>query len=310
MKRKISGLILALLLIVTLISCDAAISVMGAMGNNILGVDKSKLNSAVDSVKVSKKTEMTELEGDDLKANESTTLEKGAKAFNLEDSDGEKLSIKVGKSNGEQVLVIEGQVIPVSTDVDLLDIVSILPSQDLTAVADALGSSGKSKEAMLAELNKTVTDENTKESARGTAIILRAILGLADSSTSSSESSSRSLTRGDEGNATTGEVLDIIGTVKKNLDAALEGPEKLTMGDVVVLQVFTNVVSVLADDVATLMDALTGKGGTDMSAVLNDIYKKDMALINQTINILASASGTSSILKGAGVSELISQLTK
>ncbi len=308
MKRKLSSLILALLLVVTLISCDAAVSVMGAMGNNILGVDKSTLDSAVNSVKVTEKPAVTELEGDDLKVND-TTLSEG-KTISYKNSEGKDVELfKVGKTTSDaQVVIIAGKSITVSNDVDLVSIVSILPPQDLTAVADALGSSGKAKEAMLAELNKTISDEDTKESAKGTATILRAVLGLVKSSSSSSSTSSASITRGDGESVSADDAMSLVNVVKKNLDEALKDPDKLTMGDVVVLQAFTNVITTLEEDAGELISALTG-GSSDWSSLLDKILKKSETLINQTINILSSATGTSSIFKNAGVAELISKIT-
>ena len=309
MKRKLSSLILALLLVVTLISCDAAVSVMGAMGNNILGVDKSTLNSAVESVKVTEKPEVTELSGDDLNVNESTTLNEG-KTISYKNSEGKDVELfKVGKTTSDaQVVIIAGTPITVSNDVDVVSIVSILPPQDLTAVADALGSSGKAKEAMLAELNKTISDEDTKESAKGTATILRAILGLVNTSSKSSSSASASVTRGEGEEVSKDDALSLVNIVKKNLDEALKDPDKLTMGDVVVLQAFTNVLTTLEKEAGELVSALTG-GSSNWSSLLDTILKKSETLINQTINILSSATGTSSIFKNAGVSELISKIT-
>lgn len=309
MKRKLSSLILALLLVVTLISCDAAVSVMGAMGNNILGVDKSTLNSAVESVKVTEKPEVTELSGDDLNVNGSTTLNEG-KTISYKNSEGKDVELfKVGKTTSDaQVVIIAGTPITVSNDVDVVSIVSILPPQDLTAVADALGSSGKAKEAMLAELNKTISDEDTKESAKGTATILRAILGLVNTSSKSSSSASASITRGEGEEVSTDDALSLVNIVKKNLDEALKDPDKLTMGDVVVLQAFTNVLTTLEEEAGELVSALTG-GSSNWSSLLDTILKKSETLINQTINILSSATGTSSIFKNAGVSELISKIT-
>ena len=309
MKRKLSSLILALLLVVTLISCDAAVSVMGAMGNNILGVDKSTLNSAVESVKVTEKPEVTELSGDDLNVNESTTLNEG-KTISYKNSEGKDVELfKVGKTTSDaQVVIIAGTPITVSNDVDVVSIVSILPPQDLTAVADALGSSGKAKEAMLAELNKTISDEDTKESAKGTATILRAILGLVNTSSKSSSSASASITRGEGEEVSKDDALSLVNIVKKNLDEALKDPDKLTMGDVVVLQAFTNVLTTLEKEAGELVSALTG-GSSNWSSLLDTILKKSETLINQTINILSSATGTSSIFKNAGVSELISKIT-
>ena len=309
MKRKLSSLILALLLVVTLISCDAAVSVMGAMGNNILGVDKSTLNSAVESVKVTEKPEVTELSGDDLNVNGSTTLNEG-KTISYKNSEGKDVELfKVGKTTSDaQVVIIAGTPITVSNDVDVVSIVSILPPQDLTAVADALGSSGKAKEAMLAELNKTISDEDTKESAKGTATILRAILGLVNTSSKSSSSASASITRGEGEEVSKDDALSLVNIVKKNLDEALKDPDKLTMGDVVVLQAFTNVLTTLEEEAGELVSALTG-GSSNWSSLLDTILKKSETLINQTINILSSATGTSSIFKNAGVSELISKIT-
>lgn len=309
MKRKLSSLILALLLVVTLISCDAAVSVMGAMGNNILGVDKSTLNSAVESVKVTEKPEVTELSGDDLNVNGSTTLNEG-KTISYKNSEGKDVELfKVGKTTSDaQVVIIAGTPITVSNDVDVVSIVSILPPQDLTAVADALGSSGKAKEAMLAELNKTISDEDTKESAKGTATILRAILGLVNTSSKSSSSASASITRGEGEEVSKDDALSLVNIVKKNLDEALKDPDKLTMGDVVVLQAFTNVLTTLEEEAGELISALTG-GSSNWSSLLDTILKKSETLINQTINILSSATGTSSIFKNAGVSELISKIT-
>ena len=309
MKRKLSSLILALLLVVTLISCDAAVSVMGAMGNNILGVDKSTLDSAVNSVTVSdeNKTVTETITDEEKKVDDKTTLSSGKK-LTYKTSDGEvKTLFTVGTTtNNQQVIVVDGETIPVSSDVNLEDIVSILPPQDLTEVANALGSSGKSKEEMVKALDKVISDENTKEATKGTATILKGLLGIIP--TSSGSSSTRALTRdGESDSSDAGQKINAaFNTIVENLNASLSNPDKLTMGDVVILQSITNLLNVAAKDVVTLL-GLTN-GGSDSSDPMETVKKllnESETAIKQTLTILNSAANSSSIFKGAGLSEII-----
>lgn len=304
MKRKLPGLILALLLIVTLISCDAAISVMGAMGNNILGVDKSKLNSAVDSVKVSEENskDVKDITETEKNVNDTTTLKSGRKITYTEDGE-EKTLFTVGTTTDDkQVIIVGTSVIPVNTAIKLEDLVIILPPQDLSAVTEVLGGSGKSKEEMIKALNTEIADENTKKATRGTATLLNVVFGLVDTSSSSSEEA----TRGTDSSQNSNEqnVVNALGVIKKNLVGTLESGN-LTMGDVVILQAFTNLVNVAAGEVETILNLMGESDFSKLTTIFGELYKMHGEVINQTLIILNSVAPSSSIFKGAGLGELI-----
>ena len=92
MKRKIMTAIVAIALVVSLVSCDAVVNIMGKMGTNIAGADKKQVEAAVESAKVAeedqtKKQEVTKKEGaTELKIG-TTTVESGS-TFTYKAGDG------------------------------------------------------------------------------------------------------------------------------------------------------------------------------------------------------------------------------
>lgn len=289
MKRKLSVIVLGLILALVIVSCDGGYTgIMKFMGKNVLGNDESQVATAVTSVEVSAENKT-----------ESTTIEKGTKkgdvtlssgqTIKYKNSDGEEKELfTVGKTeNGDQVIAVSDFALTLKgVKTDVSSIKAILPPQDLSSVVETLESSGK--DALLKELSKTITDETTREAAEGTATLMKGLIEVAGNSL---------------GNDADPEVVKIVDSVKEGLDS-----EDLTMGDVVVLQALTNIITTSGNTVLDAVDKMDkGKGeSVDAKTVLGDVYDDAM----KTVYVLKTVKDSTSAFKEVDLTNIMDKFMK
>ncbi len=291
MKRKLSAMILGLFLALVIVSCDDGFTgIMKFMGKNVAGNDESQVSAAVTSVEVSDDNKTTAKEEDNKKINKDVTLTT-AKTITYTNADGEEKELfTVGTTdNNKKVIAVEEFALVLNDKVktDITTIEAILPPQDLTEVVNTLESSGK--EALLTALSKPITDDNTKKAAEGTVTLVKALLETTELSMSDSTDS---------------EVKTLVEDVQKGLSKS----EDLTMGDVVVLQALTNVITSSGNAVLDAVDKMNKDEGdsVDAKTVLGDVYDDTM----KTVNVLNTVSGSTSAFKDLNLTNIVNKFMK
>ncbi len=289
MKRKLSVLALGLILALVIVSCDGGYTgIMKFMGNNVMGNDTSQVSAAVTSVEVSaeNKTESSKVESKTYGKEGSAVTIKEGQTIKYKNSDGEEKELfTVGKADGDvQVIAIGDFAIKledVQTDVSSIE--AVLPPQDLSSVVNTLGSSGK--DALLEELKKEITDEDTKKAAKGTATIVKGLM----------EMTSKNL-----GNNPDPEVTKIVDSVNEGL-----GSENLTMGDVVVLQAVTNILATSGGTVIDSVKKMDDSSGekVDAKTVLGEVYDDAMT----TVNVLKTVKDSTSAFKDVDLTNIMNK---
>ena len=289
MKRKLSAMILGLFLALFIVSCDDGFTgIMNFMGKNVAGNDESQVSTAVTSIEVSDDNKTTATDESNKEINDNVTLE-SAKTITYTNADGEKTELfTVGETSAkEKVIAVGGFALKLDEKVttDITTIKAILPPQDLTEVVNTLESSGK--EALLSALSKPITDKNTKEAADGTVTLVKALLETTELSM---------------GDSTDSEVKKLVDDVQKGLNESKD----LTMGDVVVLQSLTNVLTSSGNDVLEAVDKMNDGGDVDAKEVLSGVYDEAM----KTVNVLNTVSGSTSAFKDLNLTNIVNKFMK
>ena len=164
MKKAVLAL-LALLLALTLIGCDAMVDMMGNMGKSVGGVDKKVL----EDIKSSSKAEVTEPE----------TKDDGSKSFSFGSGDEKKEMFSISEDGkftvgGLEITLKEGG----AAAAELQNVKSVLAPKDLTDTLIGLKS-----ESTKAETEKHLKEEASKEdkeAAEGTQKVIAALVEKLD----------------------------------------------------------------------------------------------------------------------------------
>ncbi len=292
MKRKMLSAVLAVALVLSLVSCDAVVDMMGKMGNNLTGVDTEQVKTAVKTLTVSEENKTTKKSIEEAKTIDGKTVSTG-NTFKYTDSEGKEKEIyTVGETeDGKNVIGIGDSLIeiPVESSTRLKDVNTVLPPQDISAISEKL--SGSSKEETLSQLTVKVEDAETKEAAEGTKAVVQVLLEVADEmidEDDKAESSTKS--------------KEIIQSVLTNMEKT---DTELTMGDVIVLQALTNLISEAPDAVAGVVkskDTSSSSTGEESSSSTEGSSSKDA-----TVNLLDEANDT--IMATAEIMNTVSSST-
>ncbi len=298
MKRKFMTALAALVLCLSIVSCDAMVNIMGRMGGNVLGADTKQVEAAVESVKVSKENETKNKEvtaGDDGKKTIGGTEVESGSTFTYRDGDDDVELYSVGKtSDGSPVIGIGstgGVTLSKTSDETreaLGKIETVLPPQDISLITSALEGSGKAE--TLEKLGKPIEDEATKKAAEGTKTVIVALLENAQ------------FTPAEDADEKTKKASEVVNTILENLTKKDETGEAkdLTMGDLIVLQTITNVIS---DSSSSVIEVFSGEG--DSSKAVEDVLDKANDSLVGTASILNTVSGTTTMFEGVDLEKLI-----
>ncbi len=298
MKRKFMTALAALVLCLSIVSCDAMVNIMGRMGGNVLGADTKQVEAAVESVKVSKENETKNKEvsaGDDGKKTIGGTEVSSGSTFTYRDGDDDVELYSVGKtSDGSPVIGIGstgGVTLSKTSDETreaLGKIETVLPPQDISLITAALEGSGKAE--TLEKLGKPIEDEATKKAAEGTKTVIVALLENAQ------------FTPAEDADEKTKKASEVVNTILENLTKKDETGEAkdLTMGDLIVLQTITNVIS---DSSSSVIEVFSGEG--DSSKAVEDVLDKANDSLVGTASILNTVSGTTTMFEGVDLEKLI-----
>lgn len=299
MKGKFMTALAALVLCLALVSCDAMVNIMGRMGGNVLGADTKQVEAAVESVKVSKENETQKkgvTAGEDGKATIGGTEVKSGITFTYKDGEDDVELYSVGKTEGGSTVIGIGSTGAVTlsntsdeTKEALEKIDTVLPPQDISLITAALEGSGKTE--TLEKLSKPIEDEATKKAAEGTKTVIVALLENAK------------FTPAEDADEKTKKASEVIDTILDNLkkDEVTGETKELTMGDLVVLQTITNVIS---DSSSSVIEVFSGEGG-DTSKAVEDVLDKANDSLVGTASILNTVSGTTTMFEGVDLEKLI-----
>ena len=195
--RKVVSLLILIIMLFSLSSCDGMIDFMGKMGGNIMGTDTSGATAAAENATLSSSDIKTVKEDDRI-----TTTEDG------------KTGLKLGS---------------ITVEVNIGDIESILPPIGDTVVSDIANAirNDESTKVLVEQMGKEVTDESVKTAAKGTATVMNSI--LSDYKNSITEAV------GNEGGLATA-VSDALSSIENSLNEITNEGSTITAGDVVTLQ--------------------------------------------------------------------------
>lgn len=196
--RKVVSLLILIIMLFSLSSCDGMIDFMGKMGGNIMGTDTSGATAAAENATLSSSDIKTVKEDDRI-----TTTENG------------KTELKLGS---------------ISVEVNIGDIKSILPPIGETVVSDIANAirNDESTKVLVEQMGKEVTDESVKTAAKGTAQVMNSILSDYKESITSAV--------GNEGGELATAVSDALASIENSLGEITEEGATITAGDVVTLQ--------------------------------------------------------------------------
>ena len=302
MKRKMLSAVLAVALVLSLVSCDAVVDLMGKMGNNLTGVDTEQVETAVKSVTVSEEKKTTKNSIEEAKTIDGKTVSTG-NTFKYTDEEGnEKEIYTVGETeDGKNVIGIGDSLIeiPKESSTKLNEITAVLAPQDISQISENL--SGSNKEETLKQLTTKVEDAETKEAAEGTKAVVQVLLEAADDiidEDDEAESSKKS--------------KEIIESVLTNMEKT---DTELTMGDVVVLTALTNLISEAPDAVAEVVkskDTSSSSAGESSSSSSKDATVNLLDEANDTIvataEILNTVSSSTTLFEGIDLTTLMGLL--
>lgn len=306
MKGKFMTALVALVLCLALVSCDEMVNIMGRMGENVLGADSKQVETAVESVKVSeesqtKKKEVTKAENEE-NAKVGETEVKSASTFTYKNGDEEVDLYSVGVStNDNAVIGVAGKGVELKKTSDetkkaLAAVETVLPPQDISLVTSALEGNGKAE--TLEKLKAPIEDEATKKAAEGTKTVITALLEEAKMDVKEDDDES------------TKKAKEVVNTILNNLKPTETKDEKgetkvetkdLTMGDLIVLQTITNVISESGKIVSLITGDVSGDTMTEVLDEAND------SLIT-TATILNTVSETTTMFEGVDLSSLLSMV--
>lgn len=299
MKRKFMTAIVALVLCLSLVSCDAMVNIMGRMGGNVLGADSKQVEAAVESVKVSAENETKKKEvtaGESGKPEIGGTEVSSGSTFTYKDGDDDVELYSVGKTDDGKTVIGIGSsgAVTLSNTSDetrtaLGNIETVLPPQDISLITSALEGSGKDE--TLEKLGKPIEDEATKKAAEGTKTVIVALLENAK------------FDPAPDADEKTKKASEVVNTILENLtkkDEETGEAKDLTMGDLIVLQTITNVIS---DSSSSVLEVFSSDG--DTSKAVEDVLDKANDSLVGTASILNTVSGTTTMFEGVDLEKLI-----
>ena len=201
--KKLSIVLLSVLLLIVFVGCDLSVETMGKMGKNLAGTDKKYVENIINQI---------EPEAAVIKTVGDTKTIAGSN-FSISTSEG-KGSIKIA---GEPVDVPEALQDAINTVLTDSDFKSIILPTDISDIVQGLKSGNNSADSK--EELKNKAEGASLEAAQGTVALVEKMLDVVKDAVDDNDSK--------------GKINEIIGSL----------PDKdITKGDVVVLTALTNIV--------------------------------------------------------------------
>ncbi len=289
MKQTIRLFFIIIMVSLLLSSCDAFVSLTGAMGKNIIGFNKEEADLIVDSLTIESEAERDDMKG--VKIDSFEFVE--GKKFLYTDNDGETREfIILGKGTENYSVIGWGKWVVRVAKADTLDlskVEDILVPSDLTILSALLSSSAG--DYVLSRLSEKVEDETTLTAARGTIKTLDAVLNFI---------SILSFIPNEKAKA----ICEYASDLKKKI----ERDNDITWGDVVVLDVITNLCAKAPEEIMKFLKE-SEKAETEsesVSQMLNVLLDDMYDFLFESVELLNRVSGTTGVFRGTSITELIS----
>ncbi len=289
MKQTIRLFFIIIMVSLLLSSCDAFVSLTGAMGKNIIGFNKEEADLIVDSLTVESEAERDDMKG--VKIDSFEFVE--GKKFLYTDNDGETREfIILGKGTENYSVIGWGKWVVRVAKADTLDlskVEDILVPSDLTILSALLSSSAG--DYVLSRLSEKVEDETTLKAARGTIKTLDAVLNFI---------SILSFIPNEKAKA----ICEYASDLKKKI----ERDNDITWGDVVVLDVITNLCAKAPEEIMKFLKE-SEKAETEsesVSQMLNVLLDDMYDFLFESVELLNRVSGTTGVFRGTSITKLIS----
>lgn len=288
MKRTIL-LIFVLIIIVTLPSCDAFVSLTGAMGRNVIGFNKEEADLIVDTLTVESEAGSVDMKGEKLDSFEFVN----GKQFLYTDNDGETRDfIILGKGTENYSAIAWGKwVVRVAKadNLDLSEVEDVLVPSDLTILSALLSSSAG--DYVLSRLSEKVDDEMTLTAARGTIKTLDAVLNFISILSFIPNEKARAICE-----------------YASHLREMIERDNDITWGDVVVLDVLTNLCVKAPEEIIKFLreSEKTEEEPENVSKLLDDLLDDMYDFLFESVELLNRVSDTTGVFRGTSITKLIS----
>ena len=289
MKRTIPFLIIAVLSFsLVLSSCDAVVSVTGAMGRNVGGFNRDLADYILLSHRVEDDPDSEILENYSVG---ECTLTYARRFYYVTEDAVRKEFITVGTDSASNSVVSWGDwVIEIESGTRFSSITGIILPHDLTLTQTLLESSAEDYASSF--LSRKVDDERTLEAAKGSLTLLSSLLKFSDTVCLSVSGSKRA-------KAFLSMERTLVGNIEEKGDA-------ITWGDVVTLEVITNLLSQFPSSLSSFITLMATEGASgNMKSAFNALLEEMNDFLYSSIELLNDVSPSTSVFSGISITDIM-----
>ena len=288
MKRALPLIIPVVSALLVLSSCDAVVSVTGAMGKNIFGYDETVADDIISLLYVLEKPDVESFPQKEIGGNSLSDVKSFYYIYgdNLE----RKELLTLGIYSGASAVGSGNWLLTLVEDDSFSSVTSMLVPHDTTLITALLESTAS--DYARDRLSEKVDDEKTLAAAKGSLIVLRAFLSFLNDVYLSSSSTKRAQA-----------LYSISTTLIDNIDRK---GDSITMGDVIVLDVITNICMETSGELQTFLSKLNTKDSKlDVKSLFNTLLDDMNDFLYGSVELLNDISSTTGIFSGVTVTEVL-----
>ena len=291
MKRALPLIIPAVCVLLVLSSCDAVVSVTGAMGKNIFGYDETVADDIISLLYVLEEPDVESFSEKEIGGNSLSDVKSFYYIYgdNLE----RKELLTLGIYSGASAVASGNWLLTLVEDDSFSSVTSMLVPHDTTLITALLESTAS--DYARDRLSEKVDDEKTLAAAKGSLIVLRAFLSFLNDVYLSSSSTKRA------------QALYSISTTL--IDNINRKGDSITMGDVIVLDVITNICMETSEELQSFLSELntlnTKDSKLDVKSLFNTLLDDMNDFLYGSVELLNDISSTTGIFSGVTVTEVL-----
>ena len=288
MKRALPLIIPAVCVLLALSSCDAVVSVTGAMGKNIFGYDETVADDIISLLYVLEEPDVESFPQKEIGGNSLSDVKSFYYIYgdNLE----RKELLTLGIYSGASAVASRNWFLTLVDGDSFSSVTSMLVPHDTTLITALLESTAS--DYARGRLSEKVDDEKTLAAAKGSLTVLRAFLSFLNDVYLSSSSTKRAQA-----------LYSISTTLIDNIDRK---GDSLTMGDVIVLDVITNICMETSGELQTFLSELNTKDSKlDVKSLFNTLLDDMNDFLYGSVELLNDISSTTGIFSGVTVTEVL-----
>lgn len=288
MKRALPLIIPVVSALLVLSSCDAVVSVTGAMGKNIFGYDETVADDIISLLYVLEEPDVESFPQKEIGGNSLSDVKSFYYIYgdNLE----RKELLTLGIYSGASAVGSGNWLLTLVEDDSFSSVTSMLVPHDTTLITALLESTAS--DYARDRLSEKVDDEKTLAAAKGSLTVLRAFLSFLNDVYLSSSSTKRAQA-----------LYSISTTLIDNIDRK---GDSITMGDVIVLDVITNICMETSGELQTFLSKLNTKDSKlDVKSLFNTLLDDMNDFLYGSVELLNDISSTTGIFSGVTVTEVL-----